>query len=128
MKRDPAGAAGRQRGRRRRASRTAPTPLPRASRRGSRGLRQPPTPGAEPSSARVRERPPSRPRSAILWFDPSEERSVMVQEAQLEKSPAGLGPASEGWFVVNVRDAEWVTTDDFGAGCRFESPEAPFTG
>jgi hypothetical protein len=28
-----------------------------------------------------------------------------VPEARLEDSGSGLAPTSEGWFVVNVRDA-----------------------
>ena len=47
-------------------------------------------------------------------------------EARLEDSGAGLAPAGEGWFVVNVRDAEWVTSDTFGSGCVFESRDAWF--
>ena len=31
----------------------------------------------------------------------------MVPEARLEETEAGLVPASEGWFVVNARDARW---------------------
>ena len=30
-----------------------------------------------------------------------------MPEAQLEDSGSGLAPVTEGWFVVNVRDAEW---------------------
>jgi uncharacterized cupin superfamily protein len=30
------------------------------------------------------------------------------------------------WFTVNVRDAAWGRHEAFGAGCRFEDPEAPF--
>jgi hypothetical protein len=29
----------------------------------------------------------------------------MVEEAGLERSEYGLWPATEGWFVLNVRDA-----------------------
>ncbi len=50
----------------------------------------------------------------------------MVEEARLEETPSGLAPATDGWFVVNVRDAAWLTHDAFGAGCRFEGPETPF--
>ena len=50
----------------------------------------------------------------------------MVEEARLEETPSGLAPATEGWFVVNVRDAAWMTRGMFGAACRFESSEAPF--
>jgi len=51
----------------------------------------------------------------------------MTEEAQLHETPAGLEPAGEGWFVVNVRDTKWMTHDAFGSGCVFESHEnAPF--
>jgi uncharacterized cupin superfamily protein len=50
----------------------------------------------------------------------------MVEEARLEKTTAGLTPVTAGWFVVNVRDASWMTNEAFGAGCRFEGPEAVF--
>jgi uncharacterized cupin superfamily protein len=49
-----------------------------------------------------------------------------MREARLEDSGAGLAPTGEGWFVVNVRDAEWVTSDTFGSGCVFESRNASF--
>ena len=32
----------------------------------------------------------------------------MVPEAELEQSEAGLVPASDGWFVMNTRDARWL--------------------
>ncbi len=51
----------------------------------------------------------------------------MTEEAQLQKTPSGLEPAGEGWFVVNVRDTAWMTHDAFGSGCVFESRQnAPF--
>jgi uncharacterized cupin superfamily protein len=34
---------------------------------------------------------------------------------------SGLAPASDGWFVVNVRDAAWLANDAFGARCVFEA-------
>jgi uncharacterized cupin superfamily protein len=49
-----------------------------------------------------------------------------VAEARLEDFGSGLAPASEGWFVLNVRDVEWWTTKTFGSGCVFESKEFPF--
>lgn len=51
----------------------------------------------------------------------------MVREARLEQSAAGLVAATEGWFVVNVSDAAWVTNDWFGAACVFEGDAVPFT-
>jgi uncharacterized cupin superfamily protein len=44
----------------------------------------------------------------------------MVEEARLEEVKSGLTPVTEGWFVVNVRDAAWLTNDAFGARCVFE--------
>jgi len=45
----------------------------------------------------------------------------VVEEARLEAVDSGLTPASEGWFVVNVRDSAWLTNDAFGARCVFEA-------
>jgi uncharacterized cupin superfamily protein len=50
-----------------------------------------------------------------------------VAEARLADSGSGLAPAAAGWFVVNVRDAEWWISKAFGSGCGFESRELPFT-
>jgi hypothetical protein len=44
----------------------------------------------------------------------------MVPEARLEKLDAGLTPVTEDWFVVNVRDAAWVTNEALGDACTFE--------
>jgi quercetin dioxygenase-like cupin family protein len=43
-----------------------------------------------------------------------------VEEARLEQLDAGLTPVTDGWFVVNVRDAAWVTNEALGAACIFE--------
>jgi quercetin dioxygenase-like cupin family protein len=44
-----------------------------------------------------------------------------VREAQLRDSGSGLAPVTEGWFVVNVRDIEWWSSDTRGAACWFEN-------
>jgi quercetin dioxygenase-like cupin family protein len=44
-----------------------------------------------------------------------------VAEARLHDQGSGLAPATDGWFVVNVRDAEWWFADSRGAACSFES-------
>ena len=49
-----------------------------------------------------------------------------MPEAPLADAGSGLAPAGDGWFVVNVRDAEWWASDAFGSGCGFESREHPF--
>jgi len=46
---------------------------------------------------------------------------VTCQEARLEAVGSGLAPVTDGWFVVNVRDAAWLTNDAFGARCVFEA-------
>jgi uncharacterized cupin superfamily protein len=51
----------------------------------------------------------------------------MVEEARLEDAGSGLTPKTDGWFVVNARDAAWETSP-FGDGCFFESEAAPFAG
>jgi len=51
----------------------------------------------------------------------------VVEEARLEQYGSGLAPATEGWFVVNVRDTTWDTHEVFGSSCMFESPDAEFT-
>jgi uncharacterized cupin superfamily protein len=43
-----------------------------------------------------------------------------VPEAPLEDFGSGLAPTGEGWFVVNVRDAEWWT-GWCGSDCAFEN-------
>jgi uncharacterized cupin superfamily protein len=54
-----------------------------------------------------------------------------MPEARLEDKGSGLAPADEGWFVVNVRDAQWLTTEGSekqpsGSECSFESTSAEF--
>jgi uncharacterized cupin superfamily protein len=54
-----------------------------------------------------------------------------VPEARLENAGSGLAPASGGWFVVNVREAEWLTSESddkrpSGSECAFESQEFSF--
>ena len=54
-----------------------------------------------------------------------------MPEAKLEDSGSGVSPTSEGWFVVNVRDATWLTSEKgekqaTGSECSFESPYAEF--
>jgi uncharacterized cupin superfamily protein len=54
-----------------------------------------------------------------------------VPEAPLDDSGSGLAPAGEGWFVVNVRDAEWWISENggkkpSGSECAFESQEFEF--
>jgi uncharacterized cupin superfamily protein len=47
--------------------------------------------------------------------------SDMVPEEALEPTPAGLVPASDGWFVLNAREARWIERP--GRGMHL-----PFTG
>jgi uncharacterized cupin superfamily protein len=43
-----------------------------------------------------------------------------VPEARLEAQEGGLAPATDGWFVVNARDARWLHADGRGARLPFE--------
>jgi len=42
---------------------------------------------------------------------------VVVPEAMLQKTEHGLVPEGEGWFVLNMRDAEWRHAEGRGAVC-----------
>ena len=44
-----------------------------------------------------------------------------MPEAQLEDLGSGLTPVTQGWFVVNLRDAEWWFAETRGARCAFEN-------
>jgi uncharacterized cupin superfamily protein len=55
-----------------------------------------------------------------------------VAEARLEDSGSGLAPASDGWFVVSVREAQWLTSENgenqpSGSECAFESVKCEFS-
>jgi len=49
-----------------------------------------------------------------------------VPEAPLEDGGSGVAPGGEGWFVVNARDAVWLTETSRGSTCVFEGPNAWF--
>ena len=50
----------------------------------------------------------------------------MVEEAKLEQTDHGLVPRSDGWFVLNARDARWRPSEGRGSFCLFEGdPEFP---
>jgi quercetin dioxygenase-like cupin family protein len=44
-----------------------------------------------------------------------------MHEAQLADGGSGRTPVTDGWFVVNVRDAEWWFAETRGARCAFEN-------
>jgi uncharacterized cupin superfamily protein len=47
---------------------------------------------------------------------------AMPKEARLKPTPGGLVPEGAGWFVLNAREARWLT-GEFGAYTRFEGDE-----
>jgi uncharacterized cupin superfamily protein len=47
----------------------------------------------------------------------------MVEEARLEAVDSGLAPVTPGWFVVNARDAAWLTNDHFSSDCIFQADD-----
>ena len=44
----------------------------------------------------------------------------MVEEARLEQTEYGLTPKTDGWFVLNAREAPWRHADGRTAICDFE--------
>jgi uncharacterized cupin superfamily protein len=44
----------------------------------------------------------------------------MLPEARLEQTDAGLVPHGEGWFVLNTKDAAWLSHERFGSACTWE--------
>jgi uncharacterized cupin superfamily protein len=49
----------------------------------------------------------------------------VTEEAQLREGEAGLVPEGDGWFIVNVADAQGMQSERFGRACIFEG-EAKF--
>jgi uncharacterized cupin superfamily protein len=44
----------------------------------------------------------------------------LIPEAKLEQTDEGLTPKSDGWFVLNARDARWYHAEGRSAICDFE--------
>jgi uncharacterized cupin superfamily protein len=53
----------------------------------------------------------------------------MSREARLEKTGQGLTPATAGWYVLNLADACWYESEQFGKLCALEGKyQFPHTG
>ena len=50
----------------------------------------------------------------------------MVDEARLEETEGGLAPATDGWFVINVRDGRWMTNEVLGDAFVIEGHDVSF--
>ena len=51
----------------------------------------------------------------------------MIGEAKLESGHSGLLPASDGWFVANVRDVAWMKrARDDASRLLAANADAPF--
>jgi hypothetical protein len=50
----------------------------------------------------------------------------VVPEAPRERTENGVIPTGEGWFVVNVRDAQWYDSTPLGFVVTFEGTDARF--
>ncbi|MCW2990637.1 MAG: cupin protein [Solirubrobacterales bacterium] len=48
----------------------------------------------------------------------------MADESRLEQTAHGLTPATEGWFVLNAREAPWRAAPGRPAVCDFEGAHA----
>jgi uncharacterized cupin superfamily protein len=44
----------------------------------------------------------------------------MIEEAKMKRGEQGMAPEGEGWFVVNVAEAPWLSSDRFGKVAWFE--------
>ena len=42
----------------------------------------------------------------------------------MQGTAAGLVPAGEGWFVLNLAELAWATVPGGGTWCSFEAPSA----
>lgn len=51
-----------------------------------------------------------------------------MAEARLEHITHGLAPVTDGWFVVNAADAQWIHHPDFGWSCPFEASGSVLRG
>jgi uncharacterized cupin superfamily protein len=47
---------------------------------------------------------------------------MMVPEAPLEQTDAGLVPGGEGWFILNAQEAHWRDREGRGKSLPFEGP------
>jgi mannose-6-phosphate isomerase-like protein (cupin superfamily) len=47
-----------------------------------------------------------------------------VAEARIEQTDAGLIPAGDGWFVLNLGEIAWETVPGGGIWCSFEAPDS----
>jgi uncharacterized cupin superfamily protein len=50
----------------------------------------------------------------------------VVPEARLAQKDGGLVPETEGWFVVNAREARWWRHEAFGSAVTFEGEDVRF--
>jgi uncharacterized cupin superfamily protein len=44
----------------------------------------------------------------------------VAEEAQLKETELGLVPEGEGWFVLNARDATWISSEERGQDTDFQ--------
>ncbi len=49
-----------------------------------------------------------------------------VEEAPLRRDEKGLVPEGDGWFIVNIAEAQGAHTERFGDGCMFEGTIGTF--
>jgi uncharacterized cupin superfamily protein len=54
------------------------------------------------------------------WALPGSDTPGVTEEARLEQTDVGLVPKTEGWFVLNAREARWYHAPGRSAFCDFE--------
>src|SRR5436309_3898084 len=82
--------------------------------------------GPAAATRTIREFLPRSSSSRSESNDPSIIVGSVIEEARLEETEGGLAPATEGWFVVNVRDGRWVTNDVLGDAIILEGDDVSF--
>jgi mannose-6-phosphate isomerase-like protein (cupin superfamily) len=48
-----------------------------------------------------------------------------MNEAKIKETEAGLVPAGEGWFILNLAEIGWESAPGGGTWCSFEPPDSP---
>src|SRR4051794_31847422 len=61
------------------------------------------------------------PKGSSSGWPSRSARTRVVPEAELQDFGSGRTPVTDGWFVVNVRDAEWWFAETRGARCGLEN-------
>src|SRR3712207_9149146 len=91
-------------------------------------IRRPPRSTLFPYTTLFRSHPAARGHRGrgVRGDVPERRRTPLTERAGLRRGEAGLGPDGPGWFLVNIPEAEAITTDrPREAGLFGDRPAAP---